>query len=495
MMSYVPAINGAGQVAFSCDAMNGAATRGIWRGDGSVLDPIVVEHQAAPDGNGEFGLFGEPAINGAGQVAFSAMLMNTLSPGMDDAGIWRGDGTGITQMVRSGDAAPDGNGKFWFTIPTVDAPYLNDVGLVAFVADLTETAGAAVGDRGIFLADGVEVVQVARKGEAAGDIGGNQITDVRLASMGGIPGTVFGNVVNSYGQVAYLADFDGGAGGPMGSGVFLYTPELHWRAGTSGSWDTAANWTLGLTPAHVHPIDIDPATSVTISGPAADTTVDRIEMRPTGGATANLVLDGGNLTAQFVSVESGGTLTLQSGTLTVPTMYVLYGGTFNGAGGTLVTETIGQYGGAIEGLLENRGVFNYGSGDFRGRLLNRGIVQWTGSLVLGDGMANEADLTIGGFMGSGPELICNGQGLRNDGSMLLWFNAVLGGGGSARAASARSVRLSATPNWPCSLRLRYVSKRSVVASAVTRTKASYFQLDGLPRAWATSICQTRLFAG
>ena len=425
-MFSTPAINAAGQVAFSCDVMDGTAMSGIWRGDGSVLDPIAVGGQAAPDGNGEFGMFGNPAINGAGQVAFSAMLIGTLSPGMDSAGIWRGDGTGITKMARSGDVVPDGNGIIGFT--GAMTPYLNDGGLVAFVADLTETAGALMDNRGIFLADGVEVVQVARKGEAAGDVGGSRITNLNLSGMGGMPGTVSGDVINSYGQVVYLADYDDGSGGSMRSGVFLYTPELHWRSGASGSWDTTANWTLGLRPAYVHRLIIDPTTNVTITGPAADTTVDTIGIWPIGGATADLVLSGGNLTAQFVFMANGGTLTLESGTLTASTMHVYTGGTFNGAGGALNVQTIGQYGGAIDGLLDNRGTFNYGSGDFRGRLLNRGNVTWGGSLVLGDGMANEAGLQLGGFTGS-VELICNGQGLRNDGSMTLWVGAILGGDG------------------------------------------------------------------
>ncbi|MBE3135123.1 MAG: hypothetical protein IMZ55_16780, partial [Acidobacteria bacterium] len=92
--------------------------------------------------------------------------------------------------------------------------------------------------------------------------------------------------------------------------------------------------------------------------------------------------------------------------------------------------TIGQYGGAIDDLLENRGTFNYGSGDFRGRLLNRGSVTWNGTLVLGDGMVNEADLWLfDKYTNNSLALICNGQGLSNDGLMTLWGGATLGGDG------------------------------------------------------------------
>jgi len=59
---------------------------------------------------------------------------------------------------------------------------------------------------------------------------------------------------NHGGQVAYRADLADGR-----SGVFLFTPELRWRAGAGGNCDTAANWTVGLAP---EPMDSEQAHKV-----------------------------------------------------------------------------------------------------------------------------------------------------------------------------------------------------------------------------------------
>jgi len=48
--------------------------------------------------------------------------------------------------------------------------------------------------------------------------------------------------------------------------VFLFTPTLHWRSGTGGSWDTAAHWTLGVNPSDLYDVAIDAANSLRITG-------------------------------------------------------------------------------------------------------------------------------------------------------------------------------------------------------------------------------------
>src|SRR5262249_12929450 len=110
------ALNNSGQVAFGAATASGQG--GIFRGDGSTLTLIVRTDQSAPDGNGLFRNFGgvnASSFNDAGQVAFQGSLydtMNSIDPSLanDRLGIFRGDGTELTQIARSGMAAPGGDG-------------------------------------------------------------------------------------------------------------------------------------------------------------------------------------------------------------------------------------------------------------------------------------------------------------------------------------------------------------------------------------------------
>ncbi len=197
-----PALNDAGQVAFSGSLTGtsggGSDDRGIFWGDGATLTRIAREGEAAPDANGNFLLFSDPTLNNAGQAAFWGSLTGTSGGGSDDAGLFRGDGATLVQIVRKGDAAPDANGSF---SGFADPPALNDAGQAAFFGVLTGTSD----DRGLFFYDdGLGLIQVARKGDA---LLGSTITALDFSN-----GNVLGderNGLNELGQVAYqfgLAD-------------------------------------------------------------------------------------------------------------------------------------------------------------------------------------------------------------------------------------------------------------------------------------------------
>ena len=111
--------------------------------------------------------------------------------------------------------------------------------------------------------------------------------------------------LNNLGQVAISADLADGR-----RVIQRFTPDLHWRASFSSNWDSASRWTLGLNPAHVHDVYIDPAASLTVIGPAADTSVRSLQIGGgTGLATLNL-RNGAVLTAtNGVTIQSTGTLT------------------------------------------------------------------------------------------------------------------------------------------------------------------------------------------
>lgn len=128
---HAPALNDIGQVAFLASLAGDGENDGIFRGDGSTLTQIARSGQSLLDGIGNFSTFGLPTLNDVGQVAFSSVLNDSI--GGDYNGVFRGDGSTLTQIASSGEAPPGGNGSF----VNFGVPALNDAGQVAFIAGLT----------------------------------------------------------------------------------------------------------------------------------------------------------------------------------------------------------------------------------------------------------------------------------------------------------------------------------------------------------------------
>src|SRR5262249_24157586 len=103
-----------------------------------------------------------PALNDSGQAVFLAELANTTGGNMDNQGIFRGDGTVLTQIARAGQTSPDGNGVLTFSI---NYPSINSTGQVAFWTELASTNDTLPYDQGIFLGDGTVLIQIARSGQ------------------------------------------------------------------------------------------------------------------------------------------------------------------------------------------------------------------------------------------------------------------------------------------------------------------------------------------
>ena len=120
---------------------------------------------------------------------------------------------------------------------------------------------------------------------------------------------------------------------------------------------------------------------------------------------------------------SSGIYNLQGGSLAAGTVNLNPGGTFNQTGGNLNAAIFNQQGGTVEGALENRGTFNYMSGAFSGRLLNYGAVNFNADFTAANGLANYAAIGID----AGRTVTLNGQGLNNQGSLMV--NGTLIGGG------------------------------------------------------------------
>ena len=414
------ALNNTGQAAFLAYLTGTAGgtsdNQGIFLGDGGVLTRIARRGQATPDANGTFGYFEEPALNDSGQAVFSSRLIGTTGGSSDNEGIFRGDGGAVTKIVREGEAAPDGNGTF----RVFDDPALNDTGQAAFLANLTGTSGGSSDDLGIFLADPQEILQVARKGQL---LEGSTVTSL-FALFGHDRGGRSG--LNELGQVAYWAELDG-----VREGIFLFTPELHWRSASSGSWDTSESWTVGIDPAHAHPVFIDPSSGLTVTGPAADTEIDSLTIGAKTSGTATLRTSaGGSLSvAGELTVTARGALDHQMGMLSAGD--ASNAGTLNQEGGTLLLGSLLNTGSAhlgaeavVSGLLENWGSLSLADGgslDAAGGILNHGSISFDGTILSGGDVTNEGDAYLTG--GAGDRFFVSGDFLSSSEASVLWDTA------------------------------------------------------------------------
>jgi hypothetical protein len=219
----VVSLNDAGQVAFRSELANTSRGTGdnvgIFFGDGSTVTQVARSGSAAPDENGIFVNFGSASINDTGQVAFSAILTNTSGGSDDNTGIYYGDGATLTQVARGGSAAPDGNGSFF----RFDNASTNDAGQVAFSASLTNTSGGLSDNRGIFRSDNSTLTQIAREGQSAPTRGG---------SFKGVLSELLEPAVNNSGHLAFLGEIDLQNGGATDDelGLFFYDDAIGLRA-------------------------------------------------------------------------------------------------------------------------------------------------------------------------------------------------------------------------------------------------------------------------
>ncbi len=118
--------------------------------------PIAREAIPAPGGNGTFGQYssyGEPCLNDASQVAFTALLTGTSGGGADNDVLVRGETNGtLTLMAREGQPIPDGAGFFGALHFVVREYAMNDSGRIAVVAPLTGTPGGTSDNSALYSA-------------------------------------------------------------------------------------------------------------------------------------------------------------------------------------------------------------------------------------------------------------------------------------------------------------------------------------------------------
>ncbi len=165
---------------------------GVYFGNGSSMTEVVREGDAAPDADGTFSdnFNTSPGINESSQIAFRAQLNGTSSGSANDTGIFLYSGSSLTQVVREGQAAPDADGTFGnLTSP----PAINNAGQLVFYANMNGTANT----QGIFLATGSTITQIARNGQAAPDANGSFSSMSNAAAL------------NNAGHVAFTPQISG----------------------------------------------------------------------------------------------------------------------------------------------------------------------------------------------------------------------------------------------------------------------------------------------
>jgi hypothetical protein len=208
------ALNDAGQASFGAQLAGSGVTTtnntGTFRGTRiGTLTQIVRGGQAVPDGTNSFDnvfvVDEVPPLNNAGQVAFRATLAGPGIGTTNDTGIFRGDGTSgsLTEIVREGQLAPDGDGGFDDATSFL-SPAFNNSGQVAFYGTLTGTANAV----GFFRGDGTTLTQIAREGQI--------FLGSTFASLN------YSAAINNAGQVAFVGMLGNGTNGVFrGDGTTL----------------------------------------------------------------------------------------------------------------------------------------------------------------------------------------------------------------------------------------------------------------------------------
>jgi hypothetical protein len=192
-----PVLNGAGDTAFLGFVGN---DHGIFKEGGGTLTAVALTKDTALGTGGDtFTSFGDPVLNGAGDVAFQASFGGLT-------GIFKESGGTLTAVALPGDIAP-GTGGDTFTLAGL--PVLNGAGEVAFIGSLS---GAAA--EGVFTYD--PLTGLVEKILAVGDmleVAPNEVREVdrvfRLGNSGNQDGRR--SAFNDDGQVALHVTFTDGS--------------------------------------------------------------------------------------------------------------------------------------------------------------------------------------------------------------------------------------------------------------------------------------------
>jgi hypothetical protein len=112
----------------------GEGEAALWAGNASNFNVIARSFTTPPDRSDVlYGGFYPPAINAAGQIAFTSTLVGLDKQDVSQDGLWYGTAASQQLVLRTGEVAPQAGDK---TIARIFAPTLNRAGQLTFMASL-----------------------------------------------------------------------------------------------------------------------------------------------------------------------------------------------------------------------------------------------------------------------------------------------------------------------------------------------------------------------
>jgi hypothetical protein len=226
--SFEQTLNANGEVAFICEftgTQNPATdSRGICLASTNSVKRLVHIGETVPDGNGTFNHFSSNFdkqefvfLNDNGTVAFMAGLNGTSGGEADNFGSFRASAIGgVTQFVRAGDSAPDGNGVFAPGESGLSQLGLDNNNAAMFHGRFINTSGGEyIDDSGVFRSDGNTISRLIRAGETVPG-GADPIEDIPPFIASNLDGQVAASVSLAF-------DSTGDPPGPDLQRIYVHT--------------------------------------------------------------------------------------------------------------------------------------------------------------------------------------------------------------------------------------------------------------------------------
>jgi hypothetical protein len=220
LMDDQPGFNDAGQVAFRSSLTSDVPGEitvtnnyGIWAGEPGSVQLIARSGNASPIAGLQFRTpYGNPRINGSGQVAFFTVVSGPGVGMTNDNVFWLTTPEGTEVVIREGDAAP--GTPAGVNINGLDPlAVINGAGQVAFTATLTGTGVTGLNDRGLWAGEPGDLSLIAREGDVIDvDPGAGEILKTISAisfanGYGSTPADSASAAFNDAGQIAWRALF------------------------------------------------------------------------------------------------------------------------------------------------------------------------------------------------------------------------------------------------------------------------------------------------
>ncbi len=172
-----PVMNGSGRVVFAANLTGGTAASGLYGGISGSVQAIAVQGNPAPAGGNYGSLLNTPVLNDLGQIAFNA----NLTGGSATSGLFFGLPGALQAVALQGDPTPAGG-----TYLSIGFPVLNAVGQLAFTSSLTGAGVTTANDAALFGFSGGAVFPLLREGDAL-DVDPGAPVDLRTVSSFSFP--------------------------------------------------------------------------------------------------------------------------------------------------------------------------------------------------------------------------------------------------------------------------------------------------------------------